>query len=107
MHDTVVTLSSAQRKRLIQGYDDLFNLGDPWDFGVFAGAGALKSTASDRLTYLDANLHPEKYAAGAAPGSTLIEEPAEVAALHEVFTCLHKSHTRIIGAPASALIMDW
>jgi len=60
MHDTVVRLSSAQQKRLIQGFDNLFNLAYPWDFGVFAGTGALKSTASDMLTYLDANLHPEK-----------------------------------------------
>lgn len=83
MHDTVVTLSSAQQKRLIQGYDDLFNLANPWDFRVFAGAGALKSTASDMLTYLDANLHPEKYAAGAAPGSPAATLPAAIALDHE------------------------
>jgi serine-type D-Ala-D-Ala carboxypeptidase/endopeptidase len=83
MHDTVVRLSSAQQKRLIQGYDDLFNLADPWDFGVFAGAGALKSTASDLLTYLDANLHPEKYAVGAAPGSPAANLPAAIALDHQ------------------------
>ena len=41
---------------------------------MFAGAGAIKSTAADMLTYLDANLHPDKYAAAAAadsPASTL------------------------------------
>ena len=83
MHDTVVTMSAAQRKRLIQGYDGLFNLADPWDFDVFASAGALKSTASDMLTYLDANLHPKKYAAGAAPGSPAATLPAAVALDHE------------------------
>jgi serine-type D-Ala-D-Ala carboxypeptidase/endopeptidase len=83
MRDTVVTMSSAQRKRLIQGYDGSFHRADPWDFNVFAGAGALKSTASNMLTYLDANLHPEKYAAHAAPGSPAKTLPAAVALDHQ------------------------
>ncbi len=62
IHNTIVTMSPAQRKRLIQGYDGLFNRVDPEDVDVWAGEGALKSTASDMLTYLDANLRPEKYA---------------------------------------------
>jgi D-alanyl-D-alanine-carboxypeptidase/D-alanyl-D-alanine-endopeptidase len=78
MPDTVVTMSSAQHGRLIQGNDRFFNRADPLDFGVLAGAGALKSTASDMLTYLDANLHPEKYAAGAAPGSPRATLPAAI-----------------------------
>ena len=83
MHDTLVTMSPAQRKRLIQGYGALFNRAEPMDFDVFGGAGALKSTASDMLTYLDANLHPEKYAAGAAPGSPAATLPAAMALDHE------------------------
>ena len=83
MHDTVVTMSPAGRKRLIQGYDGSFNRADPWDLGVFAGAGALNSTASDMLTYLDANLHPEKYGTRAAPASPLATLPAAVALEHE------------------------
>ena len=83
IHDTVVTMSSAQRKRLIQGYNRSFYRAGPWDFDVFAGAGALKSTASDMLTYLDANLHPEKYEAGAAPASPASTLPAAVALDHE------------------------
>jgi serine-type D-Ala-D-Ala carboxypeptidase/endopeptidase len=50
---------------------------------VIAGAGALKSTASDMLTYLDANLHPEKYAAGASLASPTSTLPAAVALDHE------------------------
>lgn len=61
LDDTVVTLSPEQRKRLIQVYDSDFNHASTWDFGVLDGEGALKSTAADLLTYLDAKLHPEKY----------------------------------------------
>jgi serine-type D-Ala-D-Ala carboxypeptidase/endopeptidase len=84
MSDTGVTLSPAQRSRLIQGYDTNFDPTGLWDLDAFAGAGAIKSTAADLLTYLDANLHPDKYAAGApadSPASTL---PAAVALDHQV-----------------------
>jgi len=83
MRDTIVTMSPPQRARLIQGYDGSFNRAGPWDFDAFAGAGSLKSTASDMLTYLDANLHPEKYAAGAPLGSPAATLPAAVALAHE------------------------
>jgi len=75
LDDTVVTLSPEQRKRLIQGDDSDFNRASTWDFGVLDGEGALKSTAADLLTYLDANLHPEKYAANALPGMPLVILP--------------------------------
>jgi CubicO group peptidase (beta-lactamase class C family) len=75
-------MSPAQRKRLIQGYYASFERADPWDFQL-PGAGALKSTASDMLTYLDANLHPNKYSAGAAPASPMATLPAAVALQHE------------------------
>jgi CubicO group peptidase (beta-lactamase class C family) len=83
LHDTVITLSPAQRKRLIQGYDGSFAQARPWDFDVFAGAGAIRSTASDMLTYLDANMHPEKYTAGAAPGSAAATLTEAIALDHE------------------------
>jgi serine-type D-Ala-D-Ala carboxypeptidase/endopeptidase len=38
MRDTIITMSPAQQKRLIQGYDGSFNRAAPWDFQVFAGA---------------------------------------------------------------------
>lgn len=84
LDDTVVTLSPEQRKRLLQGYDSDFNRASTWDFGVLDGEGALKSTASDLLTYLDANLHPEKYAAEAPPGTPRATLPAATAIDHQL-----------------------
>jgi len=84
LSDTGVELSPAQRSRLIQGYDYNFDPIGAWDFDVFAGAGAIKSTAADMLTYLDANLHPDKYAASAAADSPAATLPAAVALDHQV-----------------------
>jgi D-alanyl-D-alanine-carboxypeptidase/D-alanyl-D-alanine-endopeptidase len=84
MSDTGVTLSPEQRSRLIQGYDYNFDPTPPWDLDAFAGAGAIKSTAADMLTYLDANLHPDKYATGAAADSPAATLPAAVALDHQV-----------------------
>jgi|GEM_PF-461949 len=84
MSDTGVTLSPAQRTRLIQGYDNNFEPAGPWALDVFAGAGAIKSTAADMLTYLDGNLHPDKYASGAAVDSPAATLPAAVALDHQV-----------------------
>jgi serine-type D-Ala-D-Ala carboxypeptidase/endopeptidase len=83
LHDTAATLSPAQRPRLIQGYGESFDPARAWDFDALAGAGAIKSDAADMLTYLDANLHPGKYAAGAAPGSPAAALPAAVALDHQ------------------------
>ena len=60
MTDTVVSLSPAQKSRFIQGYDADNHPVPALDLDALAGAGALRSTAGDMLTYLEANLHPEK-----------------------------------------------
>ena len=61
LRDTVVRLSSGQASRFLQGYNDRRRPVRPWDTGVFAGAGALRSTVPDLLAWLDANLHPERF----------------------------------------------
>jgi CubicO group peptidase (beta-lactamase class C family) len=55
MPDTRVTLTPEQQNRLATGYRDgeAFPL---WDNPTLAGAGALRSTAHDMLTFLAANL---------------------------------------------------
>ncbi|MGA2146392.1 MAG: serine hydrolase [Bryobacteraceae bacterium] len=61
MSDTSVFLSPDQRSRIIQGYDAAHRPVRLWDMDAMAGAGAIRSTAGDMITYLDAQLHPEKF----------------------------------------------
>ena len=86
MDDTAVTLSPTQQSRLIQqGHDAQNHQAGRWDFDAFAGAGALVSTASDMLKYLEANLHPEKIStAGAAPDSPAATLPTAIAQDHQL-----------------------
>ena len=60
MPDTVVEASPEQRRRLLQGYNDYRQPIPEWNFDVLAAAGGLRSTAPDMLTWLEANLHPER-----------------------------------------------
>lgn len=86
MNDTVLALSPEQERRVVQGHGATL---DPVDAGfreggIFAGAIGAKSTAEDLLTWLDANLHPEHYAAGAAPGSPAATLPDAFALDHQL-----------------------
>lgn len=60
MKDTVISLSPEQLGRLMQGHDSQRLPTPRWDLDVFASAGGLRSTAGDMLTYLEAQLHPER-----------------------------------------------
>ncbi|RSL18927.1 CubicO group peptidase (beta-lactamase class C family) [Edaphobacter aggregans] len=73
LKDTTVFLSPAQQARFIAGHDEHHHPAHAWDLDAFAGAGAMRSTAADMLTYLEANLHPEKLkpVAGSSAGATL------------------------------------
>jgi len=59
LEDTVVSLSTTQRARFISGHAPNGHAAEPWDLDALAGAGAVRSTASDMLRYLEAQLHPE------------------------------------------------
>ena len=56
MHDTSITLTADQRKRLATGHNAALNPVANWTFDVLAGCGALHSTANDLLTFLAANM---------------------------------------------------
>jgi D-alanyl-D-alanine-carboxypeptidase/D-alanyl-D-alanine-endopeptidase len=56
MGDTHITLTPALRARLAPGHDDADTVVSNWDIPTLAGAGALRSTASDMLKFLAANL---------------------------------------------------
>jgi CubicO group peptidase (beta-lactamase class C family) len=60
MHDTAIALTPAQQARFLPGHTADHHEAHAWDLDAFAGAGAIRSTASDMLTYAEANLHPEQ-----------------------------------------------
>jgi CubicO group peptidase (beta-lactamase class C family) len=66
LSDTVVLLSSEQMGRFMQGYDAEHRSVHSCDLDGLAGAGGIRSTANDMLTYLEAYLHPEKFQSMAA-----------------------------------------
>jgi CubicO group peptidase (beta-lactamase class C family) len=56
MKETAITLTPGMRSRLALGHDGDGNVVPNWDLPTLAGAGALRSTAADLLTFLAANL---------------------------------------------------
>jgi len=73
LKDTTVALTPEQQARFLPGHSGDHRPAHAWDFDGLAGAGAIRSTAADILTYLEANLHPEavKPAAKSNSGLTL------------------------------------
>ena len=97
MTDTAVTLTPSMRARFIQGYDAAHNPAHAWDLDALAGAGGIRSTAADMLTYLEAQLHPDKLPATATTtpqGKTL---PA----------ALYASQTIRADVPGSSIALNW
>ena len=64
--DTGITLSADQAARLAPGHTGKGEPTPNWDIPSLAGAGALRSTAAEMLTFLRANLDPPGTPAGAA-----------------------------------------
>jgi CubicO group peptidase (beta-lactamase class C family) len=56
MSDTRITLSPDMQRRLATGHNRDCDAVANWDFDALAGAGALRSTLNDMLTFLSANL---------------------------------------------------
>jgi CubicO group peptidase (beta-lactamase class C family) len=60
MNDTVISLSPEQHGRFMQGHGYNGRPSPAWDLDAFASAGGIRSTAGDMLTYLEAQLHPDR-----------------------------------------------
>jgi CubicO group peptidase (beta-lactamase class C family) len=73
LKDTTMILTPDQQLRLIAGHDQFHGPAKAWDTDALAGAIGIRSTASDMLTYLEVNLHPEslKPVAGSPSAATL------------------------------------
>ena len=81
MRDTAIKLTPALAKRFVPGHGAGNQPQGPWDFTALAGAGAIRSTAGDMLSFLEAQLHPDGVKGRTAEAKTL---PAALAASHEV-----------------------
>jgi CubicO group peptidase (beta-lactamase class C family) len=66
MTHTSIALTPWMRDHLALGHDPQGNAAKNWDLPTLAGAGAIRSTASDMLKFVDANLHPERGPLGRA-----------------------------------------
>ena len=88
MTDTLITLSPTARERLATGHDRALNPVTTWDLQTFAGAGALRSTVNDLLTFIEANLG-------------MPESP-----LHAAIEATHRSQ-RSIGQPNLDIGLGW
>lgn len=56
MNSTGIALSPEMKSRMAVGHDAQMKAVSNWDFPTLAGAGALRSTANDMLTFVAANL---------------------------------------------------
>jgi len=97
LRDTTVALTPEQQARFIPGHDADHHLAHAWDLVAFAGAGAIRSTASDMLAYLEANLHPESV-------KPLAQSPA-AATLTAALTRQHE--LRADAAPGMRIALAW
>ncbi len=98
LRDTVTSLTASQRQRLIQGHTAQHRPQGPWDIDALAGAGAIRSTAADMLTYLQANLRPQALPAGAAAPGSVRTLPAALQLSHEL---------RADAGPAMRIAFAW
>ena len=60
MLDTSIALTPALQERLAVGHDRALEQAANWDIPTLAGAGALRSTVKDLLTFVEANLGPRE-----------------------------------------------
>ena len=56
MHETTIVLNRAERARFAIGHTLDGDVAKPWNFGAFAGAGGIRSTAADMAKYVRCGL---------------------------------------------------
>jgi D-alanyl-D-alanine-carboxypeptidase/D-alanyl-D-alanine-endopeptidase len=76
MRSTTITLSPGLQSRLAKGHDGNFKPTPNWDLPTLAGAGALRSTANDMLSFLAAQLGLHKSNLAQAIGLTRAKRTA-------------------------------
>lgn len=74
---SATNFTPAMRAHLAPGHGEDGKPTDNWDLDALAGAGAIRSTASDMLRYLKINMRPDKTPLGAA--SKFAQQPLKTA----------------------------
>jgi CubicO group peptidase (beta-lactamase class C family) len=82
MRDTAVVLDARLQTRFIQGHSRARTPAHAWDLTALAGAGAVRSTADDMLSYLAAQLTPDKTCVSKAASARTL--PAAIRQSHEL-----------------------
>ncbi len=108
--DTTVALSPEQKARFLPGHDGDHRPAHAWDLDALAGAGAIRSTAGDMLSYLAANLHPEAVKAagssgGNSSGATNPGTTSPRATLNEALEFSHQ--LRADAMPGMRIALAW
>jgi CubicO group peptidase (beta-lactamase class C family) len=116
LHDTAIALTPELQARFIEGHNANGKTVSAWDLGAMAGAGGIRSTAANMLTYLGAQLHPDRLPAGtlATPeGKTLAsaiamshQKYAEDIAINWMFDGSEYEHSGGTGGYTSQAIFD-
>ena len=99
--DTAIALSADQASRLAPGHDAMGEPTSNWDLPTLAGAGALRSTADEMLTFLRANLDPPETPAGAALRACHVPRP--VAWRRRIGVGIAQA----VGLAAASLLVQW
>ena len=59
LRSTAIALTPGMKSHFVRGHDANGKPAPAWDLGALEGAGAVRSTASDLLTWVERHMHPE------------------------------------------------
>lgn len=85
MPDTSIGIGTRVRPQLVQGHRGKKPV-PAWDLPAFAGAGALRSSVSDMLSFLQAHLEPHN--TSLAPALLTVQEPRRPIKIGQLEVCL-------------------
>lgn len=100
MADTTAQVPALDAGRFAVGHDARGRRAPHWDVAVLAGAGALRSTASDLLAFLEAHLR-------AAGSSGTGSEGVPAGAPPVLLDALRDTHVRRVGRGPQGQALGW
>jgi D-alanyl-D-alanine-carboxypeptidase/D-alanyl-D-alanine-endopeptidase len=83
MRDTLITLPPREAARLAAPFDRYMRPAKPWNLGLFAGAGGIRSTAADMLVFATAVLDPKSPIAAAMKTALSVRVSGEASVVEQ------------------------